>query len=276
MINAPASASFHRLTILEIEKEKLGSSLLFSILTHACLIFAVFLLPGIMGSRNKPWGEETSGGGAISVGIVRNLHGLNLPRPELTTQTNIATESKGAGVTEPPKVEKKEIEVPDPKAFQIEEKKKKEREKTEKPPARKAPTQVAKVEPPSNLVPFGQGGSPDFSYAEFQGPGGTGGIGFGSGIYGERYGWYVRQVKDIVSANWQKNMVDPNVPSAPKVFIQFEILRDGTPANEFVKQSSGVPSLDRSGIRAIRASHFPPLPGGETRVTVEFFFEYTR
>ncbi len=71
-------------------------------------------------------------------------------------------------------------------------------------------------------------------------------------------------------------MVDPNVRSAPKVFIQFEILRDGSVANESVKQSSGVPSLDRSGIRAIRASQFPPLPGGETRVTVEFFFEYTR
>ena len=103
----------------------------------------------------------------------------------------------------------------------------------------------------------------------------NGGIGFGSGIYGERYGWYVRQVKDIVSANWQKNMVDPNVPSAPKVFIQFEILRDGTPANEFVKQSSGVPSLDRSGIRAIGLRIPSPSRRGG-RVTVEFFFEYTR
>ena len=215
------------------------------------------------------------GGGAISVGIVQNLRGLNLPRPDLTTATTIASESKGAGYTEPAKQEKKDIDLPDPKAFEVEDKKKK-KERTEEPPKRKAPTQVAKTEVPPNVVPFGEGGSPDFSYAQFQGPGGTGGIGFGNGIFGERYGWYVRQVRDIVSNNWQKNMVDPNVRSAPRVFIQFEILRDGSVANEFVKQSSGVPSLDRSGIRAVRASHFPPLPGGETRVSVEFFFEYSR
>ena len=130
MINAPASPIVHRLSILEIQKEKLGPSLFFSVLTHVSLIFAVFFIPAIMGGRSKPWGEQTGGGGAISVGMVRNLHGLNLPRPELTTQTNIATESKGAGVTEPAKVEKKEIEVPDPKAFQIEERKRKKKQKS--------------------------------------------------------------------------------------------------------------------------------------------------
>jgi len=275
MTNVHASSTTQRLTIFEIQKEKLGPPLIYSILTHAGLIFSIFFLPAITGSQSRPWGDQTGGGGAITVGIVQNLRGLNLPRPELTTATTIASESKGAGYTEPAKVEKKETVVPDSKAFEIEDKRKKQ-EKTEKPPTRKAATQVAKTEVPPNVVPFGEGGSPDFSYAQFQGPGGSGGIGFGNGIFGERYGWYVRQVRDIVSNNWQKTMVDPNVRSAPKVFIQFEILRDGSTGNEFVKQSSGVPSLDRSGIRAIRASHFPPLPGGETRVTVEFFFEYSR
>jgi TonB family protein len=83
-------------------------------------------------------------------------------------------------------------------------------------------------------------------------------------------------IRDIVSSNWQKSYIDPNVRSAPRAYIQFEIQRDGSVANEFVKQSSGVPSLDRSGLRAIKASHFPPLPGGESRLVVEFWFEHSR
>ena len=210
----------------------------------------------------------------MSVGIVQSIKGLNLPRPDITTETDVASESKGLGETETSKVEKKEVDEPDPKAFEIEDKKKKEK-KTE-PPAKKAPHQIAKYEPPREVVPFGEGGNPNFNYSQFTSGSGTGGIGLGNGIFGEKYGWYVRQIRDIVSSNWQKNLVDPNVRSAPKVFIQFEIQRDGSVANDFVKQSSGIPSLDRSGLRAIKASRFPPLPGGETRLVVEFFFEYNR
>jgi TonB family protein len=127
------------------------------------------------------------------------------------------------------------------------------------------------------VVPFGEGGTPSFSYGQFSTGTGTGGFGLGDGIFGEKYGWYVRQIRDIVSTNWQKNLVDPNVRSAPRVYIQFTIQRDGTVATDVqIKQSSGIPSLDRSGERAIRASRFPPLPGGETRLVVEFWFEYSK
>ncbi len=264
----------HRRTIFEVEKEKLGISLFYSLITHAVLVFSFFFMPQILGSKTTLWGESTAGGGAMSVGIVQSITGLNLPRPEITTETNVASESKGLGQTETSKVEKKELDEPDPKAFEIEDKKKKE--KKPEAPVKKAPRQIAKYEPPREVVPFGEGGNPSFSYSQFTSGSGTGGIGLGNGIFGEKYGWYVRQIRDIVSSNWQKNLVDPNVRSAPKVFIQFEIQRDGSVANDFVKQSSGVASLDRSGLRAIKASRFPPLPGGETRLIVEFFFEYNR
>ena len=86
----------------------------------------------------------------------------------------------------------------------------------------------------------------------------------------------MRQIRDIVSSNWQKSLVNPNVRSAERVVIQFAIRRDGSITDEFIKDSSGIPSLDRSGLRAIKASRFPPLPGGETRLTAEFWFEYSR
>jgi protein TonB len=265
----------HRLTIFEVETERLGYTLLLSVVTHGLLIFGFFFLPGWVSPTQVPWGDEFGGGGAMSVGIVQNVRGLNLPQPDLTTDTTIASESKGLGQTDVAKSVMKPLELPDPQTFEIEDKRNKEPKRAEKP-AKKAPPQMAQNEPPKELVPFGEGGNPSFSYSQFSGPTGAGGIGVGDGVFGQRYGWYVRQIRDIVSSNWLRNMVDPNVRSAPKAYIQFEIQRDGTVAGEFVKQSSGVPSLDRSGLRAIRASQFPPLPGGETRLTVEFYFEYSR
>lgn len=265
----------HRITIFDVQKEKLGGSLLCSWLTHALIVGSFFFLPRYINPKPELWGDSTGGGGAISVGIVQSMRGLNLPRPELTTESTIATESKGLHQTEIAEALKQPLEIPDPKAFEVQEKKKPELRKPD-PPARRASPQIAKAEPPPNAIPFGEGGSPSFSYGQFSTSSGTGGFGFGEGIFGEKYGWYVRQIRDIVSSNWQKNLVDPNVRSAPRVFIQFAILRDGSVASEFVKQSSGIPSLDRSGLRAVRASRFPPLPGGETRLVVEFWFEYSR
>jgi protein TonB len=265
----------HRLTIFEVEKEKLGRTLWLSLLTHGMLIFGFFFLPGIVSPSPEAWGDQFGGGGAMSVGIVQNVRGLNLPRPNLTTSTTIASESKGLGQTEVAKRAMKDLELPDPRAFEIKDTRKDEAKRQERP-VKKAPPQMARVEPPKEIVPFGEGGNPNFSYTQFGGPGGPGGIGIGDGAFGEKYGWYVRQIRDIVSRNWLQNMVDPNVRSAPRAYILFEIQRDGTVINESVKQSSGVPSLDRSGLRAIRASRFPPLPGGETRLMVEFYFEYSK
>lgn len=265
----------HRVTIFEVPQEALGRTLVLSVLTHSLLIFSVFFLPSIVSPNQEPWGDAIGGGGAISVGMVQNIRGLNLPPPEMTTQTKIASESKGLGQTEPAKAEVKEPEVPDPKAFEVQDKKKEP--KRQERPTRKAPAQIAQnTPPPQEVVPFGEGGTPGFTYSQFSTGGGSGGIGVGDGMFGAKYGWYVRQMRDIVSANWQRSIVDANVRSAPRAYIYFEIQRDGSVANESLKESSGVPSLDRSGLRAIRASRFPPLPGGETRLTVEFYFEYSR
>jgi TonB family protein len=265
----------HRVTIFEVPSEALGRTLVLSVFTHVLLVFSVFFLPGIVSSTKEPWGDANAGAGAISVGMVQNIRGLNLPQPEMTTPTNVASPSKGLGQTEPAKAEVKETEVPDPKAFEVQDKKKKEPKRPERP-VQKAPPQIAQNAPPKEVVPFGEGGTPGFTYSQFSAAGGSGGIGVGDGMFGSKYGWYVKQIRDIVSANWQRSMVDANVRSAPRAYIYIEIQRDGSVANESMKESSGVPSLDRSGLRAIRASRFPPLPGGETRLTVEFYFEYSR
>lgn len=266
----------HRLAIYDVQGEKLGRFVFYSLLTHALVLSGFFVLPTVLRGKQLLWGDPgAGGGGVISVGIVSSLTGLSLPKPAITTDNTVATDSKGLGKTE---VAKKETapppEPPDPRAYEIEHKK----AKPEAPkPVRvsRRPEDMVRNQP-SPVIPFGEGGAPNFTYGQFSTGAGVGGFGLGDGVFGERYGWYVRQIRDTVSSNWQRSMIDPMIRSAPRVDVQFEILRDGSVGGSSVKQSSGIPSLDRSALRAIAASHFPPLPGGETRLVVEFWFEYSR
>jgi TonB family protein len=268
----------YRHSIFEIQKEELGGYLYLSVFSHLMVGVTFFLLPSFLNPSPDPWGGS-QGGGSMAIGLVdqSSIRGLNLPRPKQTTASNTATESKGLGQTEEAKAAKPEAEVPDPKAFEVK-KKKKPKVKKRKRAVKRAPKPktVAQAPPPSNRVPFGEGGAPDLSYSQFRTGRGSGGIGLGDGFFGKKYGSYVRRIRDIVSRNWLKNLVSPNVRSSERVVIQFTIHRNGSITNEFIKESSGIPSLDRSGLRAIKASRFPPLPGGETRLVAEFWFEHSR
>jgi len=86
-------------------------------------------------------------------------------------------------------------------------------------------------------------------------------------------------VQQKVSENWLKYEVDPRVSDARRVYVTFDIKRDGHPTNVQIEQSSGVPSLDQSAVRALqRIDTFGPLPPDytENKVSVEFWFDYKR
>jgi len=73
--------------------------------------------------------------------------------------------------------------------------------------------------------------------------------------------------------------VSPNLMSAPRVYVTFDILRDGTINGVQVTQSSGIPEVDRSAVRAVVASSpVNPLPpdysGGS--LAVKFYFDFRR
>ncbi len=66
---------------------------------------------------------------------------------------------------------------------------------------------------------------------------------------------------------------------ARRVYVTFDMMRDGHPSNVQVEQSSGVPSLDQSAVRALqRIDTFGPLPPDYSgnKVSVEFWFDYKR
>ncbi len=231
-------------------------------------VFVVLWATFITGIRGTGWG---SGGGGDAMGATL-VNSVPLPASEQPTKNVLATESKGLAQSQP-KVEEKE-----PDAIPIADKTAKKKPK----PVTTATQRKTEPEPPqTNQIPYGEGGPVSGPYAMFNVGGAKGGFGFtgGGGDFGSRFAWYVQAVQRKVSENWLKYEVDPSIHDANRVYVTFDIARDGHPANVQVEQSSGVPSLDISATRAIqRIDTFGPLPPEYpgSKVSVEFWFDYKK
>src|SRR5277367_6801255 len=233
------------------EHDNWGRALGWSAGFHTAIVSFILLYSVVFtGSRGEGWGAG-GGGSAIGVTLVSNVP---LPATPAPTQNVLANESKGITKSEP-KVEEKE-----PDAVEIQGKNAKIKPK--KPPTPTKQRQPA-PEPETNQVAFGEGGPVSGPYGTFDAGGAKGGFGVtgGGGDFGTRYGWYVQVIQKKVSENWLKYEVDPKISTAQRVYITFDVARDGHPFNVRVEQSSGVPSLDVSAVRALqRIDTFGSLP----------------
>ena len=222
------------------------------------------------GGHGANWGAS-GGGSAMGVTLVSNIP---LPRNPTETQNVLATESKGVSKSEAkPAVE-------EPEAIPIPEKHAKKQPVRQPTETRRKP-QPRPEEEASNLVPFGEGGPVSGPYSVFSAGAAKGGFGFtgGGGDFASLFAWYVRVVNQKVSENWLKHEVDPRIATANRVYLTFDIDRSGRPSHIQIEQSSGVPSLDISALRALsRIDTFGPLPAdyAGSKVSVEFWFDYKR
>ena len=254
-----------------LEHEKWGRNLAWSAALHIGFTAAVLLYAVIApGHRGEGWG---AGGGGDAMGVTL-VSTVPLPASQTQTQNVLANESKGLAQSQP------KPEVKEPEAILITDKTTKKKPKPE-PSASKRKPKPQPVEEASSVVPFGQGGPVSGPYGTFSAGGAKGGFGFtgGGGDFGSRYAWYVRVVQQKVSENWLKYEVDPRIAESQRVYLVFDIGRDGRPTNVQVEQSSGVPALDQSATRAIqRIDTFGPLPSDYSgnKVSVEFWFDYKR
>ncbi|HWR37166.1 MAG TPA: TonB family protein [Clostridia bacterium] len=253
------------------ERDDWRRPLAVSLALHVLLFGSLLLYAVLTGGTGESWGGAGSGGGAMSATLVNSV-----PLPANPEATNVlATESKGLTQSLP----KEEVKEPDAVPIPDKETKRKPAPKVTTPtPAREAPRETATVD---NKIPFGQGGPVSGPYGVFNSGGAKGGFGFsgGGGDFGSRYSWYVDVVRKKVSENWLKYEIDPSISTARRVYIYFEIGRSGSPKNVKVEQSSGIPALDQSAMRALqRIDTFGPLPGDYrgSSVAVEFWFDYKR
>ncbi len=257
-----------------VERDDWRHPLALSVAFHGLLFGAIFLSAFVFGRLGGgDWGGSGGGGGAMNARLVGNIP---LPASPVETQNVLANESKGLSKSLP-----KAKEEPAPDAIPIPSRaaKKATREAKVRTPTREPVPPVE--EETNNVVPFGEGGPVSGPYGSFNAGGAKGGFGFtgGGGDFGSRYAWYVDVVRRKVSENWLKYEVDPRITTANRVYITFDISRGGQPTNVHIEQSSGVPSLDLSAVRAIqRIDTFGPLPPdySGSRVSVEFWFDYRR
>jgi periplasmic protein TonB len=258
-------------TEIYFEHERWGRALAWSAglhvgITAALIVYATFVTRG----SGENWG---SGGGGEAIGATL-VSTVPLPANPAPTQNVLANESKGITQSQP-KIEEKE-----PDAIEIAGKDKKIKPKKKQITESKSKPQPA-PEPEDNQVAFGEGGPVSGPYGTFSAAGAKGGFGVtgGGGDFGTKYAWYVRVIQQKVSENWLKYEVDPRITSAQRVYITFDVARDGHPTNIHVEQSSGVPSLDISATRALeRIDTFGPLPAdyAGSKISVEYWFDYKR
>jgi protein TonB len=254
------------------EHNRLGRALAWSAGLHVGITAALLIYSALVSrTSGDTWG---AGGGGEAIGATL-VSTVPLPANPAQTQNVLANESKGITQSQP-KIEEKQ-----PDAIEIQGKNAKIKPKPKKQEtASKAKPQAAPEEE-NNQVAFGEGGPVSGPYGTFSAAGAKGGFGIsgGGGDFGTKYAWYVHVIQQKVSENWLKYEVDSKITTAQRVYITFDVARDGHPANVQVEQSSGVPSLDISAVRALqRIDTFGPLPpdysGG--KISVEYWFDYKK
>jgi periplasmic protein TonB len=239
-----------------------------SVALHGLGFAAVLLVGGLTG-RGESWGGSENGQGTMSATLVSSA--IPLPSKPAEKENVLATENPGLSRPEPkPQAEEAEA-IPIPE--------KQVKAKPQKEIAHATPPKLPPPEP-SNVVPYGEGGPVSGPFTMIKTTTGSGGMQFGAGgSFGSRYSWYVDTVRRKVSENWLKYEVDPSINNARRVYLTFDINRDGSPSNVQISQSSGIPSLDQSAVRALqRIDTFGALPNdySGSRVSVEFWFDYRR
>ena len=248
------------------EREQWKKPLFLSAGFHLFLTGSIVLTAFLLAPRaTTNWGQNT--GDAVNATLIS---ASALPIPHVEESKNIvANDSKGVTETKP---QPKPVETDDGVSIPTKEVKVKPKPQTKTPPmiahAHPLPT------PEDTAVPYGEKGPVSGPYGSFSAPHTEGGFSFQDASFGSRFAYYVQRVNRRVSRNWFK----PDVDNAKRVYIIFDIMKDGSPTNVRVEQSSGVPSLDQLAMRAVQRSDFGPLPPEYpgSKVSVEFWFDYTK
>ena len=262
----------HLMVMVDERRDNLRGTLLLSLILHA-VVFVIVVTYTLIGFHIQDGGPSWGSNDATHMGAVTSLPGIPLPSPMMTTHSTVATENTGVSKSEPqPK------EEPTPETQQIP----KFRDSVKPEKLERINKHIHQTEEvtPENVVPYGQTGAPAMNYTQVVSPAGSGGISIGEGnSFGQRYAWYVAAMRNRISANWLMATVSPNIVSAPRTYLTFEIRRDGTVTNVQITQPSGIAEVDRSALRAILASNpLPALPpdyaGGS--INVQFYFDFHR
>ncbi len=239
-----------------------------SLLLHgglAALLLAYGFLGGLF--HHHQWGNE-AGGGAIQVKLVSSV--LPLPYDQPPNDNVLATDTPSQAPAEPAAKEKQAV---DESAMEIVGKQKKPQPQTV---ARVPQSQVTPQQ--ENKAQYGEQAGSSIARAT-QAPTvvTVGHTAIADADFGSRFGWYVSNMNQAITANWYQQEVNTSTPKGSRVYLVFTIHRDGTASDMKFAQGSGSPTLDRSCLRALqRVDSFGQLPSAylPNTLNVSYYCEY--
>lgn len=254
------------------EHDRMGAPMAKSTALHL-LIIGLFVGYAYMHNlfHGSEWGSNSLQEGSIQATLVSSA-ALPLPQDHPPTENVLATETPS---TAPAVEEQKAEPVPVPEATPIPEK-----QVPVKPVQKPQPQAPPKHQPPppkpQNKATYGEAAPANVARATTATPSANSSIAVTGGDFGSRFGWYVDVIKRKVAQNWYTQEVQPGTPAGATVYVEFQVGRDGSVSDARVATSSGSPSLDASGLRAIqRVDTFGPLPGGYNQSSISVLYHFT-
>ena len=104
---------------------------------------------------------------------------------------------------------------------------------------------------------------------------GTISVGTTDTVFGARFAYYIGQINQKLAAQWYVGMLDSQA-SGHRVYLSFQVARDGTPSHIKIEQRSGDATLDQTALNALQhVDTFGPLPDAYqgSYVNVQYYFE---
>ena len=247
---------------------RFGGGLAGSFALHAVL--ATLLLSWAYVSHSgQSWGEAAATAGTIQATMVSDIP---LPPKAPMDENNVlATENPSpAPIAPTPKT----VDVPQPDAIPIPVKPTKPAKIADKatpaPPLHPQPIQVQ-----PNKVQAGEGAGVRIAMSSIQTRAGTTSVDVSDTAFGTRFAYYVQEINQKVASQWYTNMLDPQAVGH-RLYVTFQIERDGSITHIQIYQPSGDVTLDRTGLSAVQhVDNFPSLPEAYTgtRLNVTYYFD---
>ncbi len=248
--------------------ERFGSGFAGSLTLHAAAA-ALLVSWAWLSHAGQNWGSASATAGAIQATMVNDIP---LPPKQPVNPDNVlATETPSpAPVAPTPKT----VEAPKPEAIPIPLKATKPTKVADKtaPPPPLHP-QPNKVDP--NKAQTGEAGGVRIAMSSIETRAGTSSITTQDSAFGTRFAYYVQQITQKVAQQWYTSMLDPQA-AGHRVYVTFQVERDGTPTNIQIAQKSGDATLDLTALNAVRhIDTFGPLPDAYTgnHINVTYYFD---
>jgi protein TonB len=248
--------------------ENLPGNFLGALLLHVLIAAALLGYTFVFNHSGHSWGDSAAPSSTIQATMV---NAIPLPPRQPVNADNVLTSETPSPA--PPTVKEKTAPPPDPKALVITEKPTKPLKASERPAAATPHPQPMKPQP--TKAQTGEAPGVRIAMSATQTRAGTVSIGATDAAFGARFAYYVAQIKEKVANQWYTTMLDP-AARGHRVYITFQIGRDGSPSQIRIQQPSGDATLDQTALRAVQhIDTFGPLPDGYngSYINVVYYFD---